>query len=939
MVNDSQNATLGTPAVGGYTIPAINGQENRSNLFLLDGINNDETTRNAYAIQPILDDIKEFEVESHNDSVQFGGATGAVVNLVTKSGTNQFHSTFWEFLRNTSLDADPSGSTGITPYTQNQFGGNVGGPVILPHYNGRNKTFFFFGMEQFVNHTAAQSKFLEPTAAMWQGDFSGVSQTIYNAFSTVADPNNAGKYLRTAFIGNQIPSTLIDKNMQAFEALYPGQVNTGLAGTNAMVVAPSVTDSLGYDVRVDEQLGSKDSIWFRLSRFRVFSESPLQLIGSGSFVTYPAHDWGMNWLHVFSPTLVLQAQFGRVYGYESSGNTISGAPNITAGFASSFACAFYGTQHCLIPTFSMTGYQGGGESVTDLGQEDVYLGKANLSWIHGKHSMDMGGEIATNNFTKVTANDTIGFSPFNTENLETSSGGNAVASFLLGVPISAQLRNQRNNMIDGYVDSFYFQERWKAAKHLTVNLGIRYDVTFLPILGPSPTLTQNSGVMNFTTGNYVLNKAASSLGSCATLGAAPCIPNGVLPAHVVTSNTDTMINNDYSDIQPRIGFAYALNDKTAIRGFYGIFTDNWADMTQMVQTFGGVWPSTALTSVNNLNSTLPTVTAESPISSGSMPAATPFGSTLGGEDPNIKNPYSEQWTFGVERQVSRTTLLTVNYVGSHSTRLFCCNMWNTAFQPGSGSVQSRAPFSYALPANYNWSNGWAFYDGLQVSINRRAGQGLSYLLSYTWSKTMNAGADSYYAGGTVQNPYDLRSAYSEAGFDLTHILVASWVYELPFGKGRRFASGNRGLDYVVGGWQLNGMFSDHSGTPYTVLFSGDAANTGNTTQLVNIVGNPYSTTGPGLNTASFQAPATYTWGNERRNWLRTPGSHGSDMSVFRNFAITESKSLQFRAEAFNALNLTFWPGPNSVLNGQNFGQVSGKVGGGRQIQFALKLYF
>ncbi len=949
-INTSQNTGFGVGPVGSYTIPAINGQNNRSNFFLLDGINNEGSLTSSYAVQPIVDDLQEFKVDSHNDQAQFGGVMGGVINIATKSGTNDLHGTLWEFMRNTDFDARSPFLKAVTPFVQNQFGGNIGGPVDLPFYNGRNKTFFFFGIEQFVNHTAGQSLFLTPTPAEFVGDFSGVPQPIFNPFTTRPDPNHPGQYLRDPFPGNQIPGNLIDPHTQAYKALYPQPVlNSGVAGINGIANTPSINDALGYDIRIDQQAGTKDSFWFRFSRFRREIDSQGVFLGSQNSNVYPAYNLGVNWLHTFSPSAVLQVQFGRVSAYSSTASYISGAPGIAGGFSPGFACGFGGAKSCLIPNVSITGYAGGGENLALNSASDIYLGKVSFSLVRGRHIFNVGGEIDSNNNYGVLANDNIGFIPFQTANLESPGGtGNAFASFLLGVPDNTERRSRVNNLSGGWVDSLYAQDQWKATDRLTVNLGLRYDVTFIPVLDPSIANSQMTGGIDFNTGNYVLTKTAGSLGSCQSVGQAPCIPGGTLPAHVVVGSSNALVHNDYTNFQPRVGLAFRLDNKTAIRASFGMFTDNWAAIAQAAQNYGGLWPSVLLARGNNLNANIPNRTAEDPLGVGDkvnpLPPANPFSQVAYYTDPNARNPYSEQWNIGVQRQVSSDTLVTVNYVGSHSVALPCCGYYNTALTPGPGTPQSRALFPYIAPTWYDRSVGMASYNGLQVSVKKTAAHGLTYLVSYTWSKAMDTGCDGYFGveGCSSQNPYSLSADKSVAGFDLTHDLTVSSVYQLPFGAGQRFRTGNRVADQAIGGWNFNTIITLTSGAPYTISFSGDVANTGNVTQRVNIIGNPNlanPTTGGWINTQAFQAPAPFTWGDIGRNTLRGDWFKNVDLSMFRQFTITESKRLEFRAEAFNAFNMPTWGAPVSVFNSPNFGRVLGIRSIPRQLQFALKLYF
>jgi len=959
-VNVSQNAGgPRTNAWGQFVVPAVDGQTNRSNMFLLDGMHDNEDTYGSFMITPTLDDIQEFKVDAHNDQTQFGGSLGGVVNVVTKSGTNAVHGAGWDFLRNSALDArDPFFAT-VNPLRQNQFGGNIGGPVVLPHYNGRNRTFFFASYEGGRHHAASQALYLVPTPQEIQGNLSDLGVPIYDPFSTVPDPSNPGEFLRTPFQNGVIPSNRLDPHMVAYaQAVFPAPVATGVAGLNGLDNTPLVHDFDQYSVRADEQLGPSNSFWFRLTRDRApvtGSGGTLGLLSTSTFTGYQAAG---GWQHSFGPNSMLQLRFNRLMGtYDAVTSFVRSNPTqiITqAGFAQNFACGFLGPKSCLLPSMSITGYATTGENNgAPNSASDVYQLKADFSKVHGRHTFNIGVDFNTNNLgPNVAAYATDGFAAIETSNLESPGGtGSALASFLLGVPDSGTLRNVSVSVVGGWVDGYYFADQWKATDRLTVNYGVRYDYTLWPYL--SGASDQNkSGNLDLNNGTYILQTASPS---CATAGKAPCIPGGTLPANVVVSPSGKMFQNTYDNVAPRLGLAYRLGSKTALRASYGRFYNNFAGVTQTAQNYSGTWPGVGQDLASNLNPGLPTVTAENPFAkfAGPLPGPTPFNQVEWYTDPKIKNAYSDQWNFGVQYQVASDTVMTANYAGSHTSRIDLGTYQNAAETPGPGdaaTVASRQPYPYISPTFYDQSIGRASYNAFQFSLRRSTSKGLSYLISYTWSKALDIGCSGWYGveGCSIENAYNLNNEKGVSAYDLTHMFSASWVYEFPIGRGKRFSTGNRAADYTLGNWKLNGILTLTSGLPYDVGISGDIANTGMSGccngyyDRLNLVGDPNAfTLSPenGLNRAAFAAPAAYTFGDLGRNRLRGDPFKDLDLSLLREFPFREAKRFEFRADMFNFTNTPMWGIPTQDFNSPTFGQIFSTRSTERQVQLSLKFYF
>jgi hypothetical protein len=404
--------------------------------------------------------------------------------------------------------------------------------------------------------------------------------------------------------------------------------------------------------------------------------------------------------------------------------------------------------------------------------------------------------------------------------------------------------------------------------------------------------------------------------------------------------------------------AYSLNDKTVVRASFGMFNDLWAGVMQTVQGIGGDWPSVAqiLTPALNTSNEVATVNWQDPLvglGSAGLPAPTPFGQVEWYRDPKAKDPYSEQWNFGVERQLGPNTLVTANYVGSQSHRLTVGGLYNVALTPGPGTpaeVTARQPYPYISPTFYDRSIGNSSYNAFQFSTNHRSSTGLTYLVAYTWSKSMDVGCSGFFGieSCSVQNPYNIKGDRSVSGFDLTHVLSASATAPLPFGKSRRFANSNGFVNYLIGNWQLNGILTLTSGLPYNVFISSDIPNVGNFAPWsgnvrANQIGDPNAqnpSTKEWFNTAAFSPPAPFTFGDSGRNSLRADWFKNLDLSLFRDFPIGERRSLQFRAEAFNTTNTPTWGIPVTDLNNPaQLGSITSTRSTERQLQLSLKLYF
>jgi hypothetical protein len=947
-------------AVGSFSFPALNGQRNRSNMFLMDGVVDLGSFIGNYNVEPIVDAVQEFKVQSHNDLSEFGQAPGGIVNVATKSGTNAFHATAWEFLRNQVFDARNTFVTSRNPLRQNQFGVAGGGPVWIPKvYNGKNKTFFFGAYEGYRRSQASENTGLAPTSAEVGGDFSAISNVIYNPATLT--PAGSG-YTAMPFAGNVIPTAQINPISAAYaKANYP--VGPPVAsGNNYIDSSPTHKNQDAYQIRVDQTFGEHDSLFARVSQYNEPQSGSAGYLGTSSF----ANDYGSNGaiheIHTFSPTSVLDAYFGRNLGDADTGASFPGVPSgfaaslISLGLSSNFASNFQGGVGPYVPGMGASGYLGGsGQSAQDTRYADDWMFGGNYTKIIGKQTLKMGATFSTNNTRSPIYNTSESFAATQTQNPASGVGGNSFASFLLGLPDSASRRNVLETEHGGWVNGAYFQDEFKISSKLTLNLGLRYDVTLWPIYGNPPAPDAYVGDIDLNNGTYIL---ANVPGACSATQGFPCIPGGTLPDHVVvtTHSNHSIYSNDHSNWQPRVGAAYRVSDKTAVRMGYGRFYDNWNSIIQLAQNYEGTWPDVGQLIANNLNHPGGVqASIKDPFNQGSggvaYPSTTPFNSpgfVNWYVDPgNYKMPYSDQWNVEVEQGLGKSVVMSLAYVGSHDLRLNQGAQGNTSLTPGPVATEAaRRPYPYITPTFYDKSVGQSKYNSFQFRLRQQAAHGLTYIVSYTYSKSMDTGCSGSFGaeGCEIQQPYNYEADRSVSGFDLPHILSANAVYDIPVGKGKQFSSHNNAVDYIIGNWQLSGILTMHSGNPFDVTVSnGDTAGTGNGTERANLVlSNPYlSGEGPVnyLNANAFAIPALATFGNLGRNSLRTPWAHNFDISLLRRFPVTERGNLEFRVDAFNASNSVIYGGPQSTLGNTNFGVITGTANTERQVQFSMKLVF
>ena len=945
-----------TRSIGTAYNPSVNGQSNRANMYLLDGVVNMETFGNAYAIPPILDTIQEFKVQSHNDSSDIGMAAGGTINVATKSGTNDLHGTAWEFMQNDAMNARNAFQPVVSPNKQHQYGASAGGPIMIPKlYDGRNRAFFFVGWEGYRQRRPAFSYFNVPTAEMLGGDFSaGFNNTVRNIYDPTSTKVLAdGSYARDIFPGNKIPGSRIDQGMlYYFQTMVPKPMNTGRVGFNAVNATLATKQQDSYTARGDYMLSQNDMLWFRYSGLEQFASNPGRT-GIVAQNDMNSHNMGLSWNHTFGPTSTMQVQFGKSFVQLPDRTSYVGAPSDLAskmGLGSGLIQYKTGGV-TLLPGVSVDNWFSGGENNTVNRPGDNWSFKGNFSKIIGSHTIRMGAEFIRADMGMVIDYHGVNFREYETSNIVNSATtGYSVASALLNAPYQSTRRDLLESLRFGGAFGAFVSDSWKATPKLTVNLGLRYDYVWIPGFGTEKDNNIYTGNMDTDTGQYWVLKVPPA---CSKTGGAPCIPtpDGSLPANVIHAPNDTIMKGSPNMWGPRIGLAYRLFPKTALRASGGVFFDSWAGVYQSARGIGGNWPMVATTMYGNLNN--PTPSSPYPnvkmnaewLGATNLPPALPWQMNWWYMDPAWQNGYSIQYNFGVQHQLSQSTIVEIDYVGSGGRRLDLGAARNTAVVPGPGDPTARMRFPYMKPTYFAKSIGRSNYNALQMSYRRRFSSGLSAVVNYTWSKSIDVACSGFFGteGCQVQNEYDLNSSRSVSTFSVPHNLVGSVTYELPIGKNKPLTTHNKVADYIIGGWQVNALVQMRNNLPFTVTIPGDIANVGNpnTYMRPNVVGD-WHIDNPSqpkwFNTAAFALPAQYTYGNAGRNIMRPDWLRRMDASLFRSFPISERMRFELRAEAYGITNTPIFNTPVSNLAAFNFGQVTGSSGE-RSMQIGAKFIF
>lgn len=906
---------------------AINGNRAMQNTFLLDGVNNNTTDNSNPAIIPPPDAIAEFKVQTNAMSAEFGRSAGGAINVTIKSGTNQFHGNAFEFLRNDTLDANDFFNSGRQKphFRQNQFGGTLGGPIA------RNKAFFFVDYQGTRLRRGRTEVLTVPTPDQRTGDFSRDSFRIFDPLTSRRTPS--GSFERDPFPGNVIPADRISPVARKVIALYPLPRVAGARTSNFIGNSVLRSDTDQFDIRADQQVSPRDSLFARVSVSEANHINPgsLESVASGSFRfpsngATPGRGAAVGYTHVFSPRLINEfragfarlAWFGQVSDPSLRGADILGIPGVPKT-----------TQTFGLPNFNVAGL----EFLGDQGLLPVVRGKNvfnyldNLSYTRGRHGFKAGVDVRFTQFNinqpggprgQFTFNGVFTRQPF-----APAGTGSGIADLLLGYADTANISNSVTIGVRIRSYSGFFMDDWKVNNRLTLNLGIRWDVVAPPVEVRDRQLT-----FDFARNQVVFAKPGS-----------------------YRDRAFTDRKND--SFAPRFGFAYTLTPKTVVRAAYGIFwafEDNgtFNPAFNFPFRFNAAFPSDQIdpSSAIRLDTGFP---------ANALTEFVPRNQTLGVRDGNLRPAYIQQWNFTVERQIG-SLLLGASYVGNKGTHLARLVQRNQPV-PGPGNVNDRRPVPGFGAINTIESSGGSIYHGLLVKAEKRFTRGLSFLLSYTFSKAIedsgSPALDSTSAGSDQpQDPRNLRLDRGLSPHDVRNRLVFSYVYELPIGRGKPLLSRMpRAGDFILGGWQMNGVTSVQSGRHFTFGNSFDASNTGSSNARANQLRDfhlPRSerTLSRFIDTSAFAVPAPFTYGNAGRNTGEGPGQVNFDFSLFKNFNLNPDSTghfrpnqIQFRAEFFNIMNTPQLFIPNRIFGTPQFGSITDVVNSARQIQFALKFTF
>ncbi len=927
-------AKPGDRAVKGGSF-AANGVRAQLNNFQLDGVDNnakivDQQNSSPVAIQPSIDALQEFKVETNNYSAEYGYSAGAVVNATIKSGGNHFHGAGFEFLRNDVLDARDyfANPTAKKPILQrNQFGGVVGGPVI------RNNTFFFVSYEGTSQNLGETLTTVVPTAAQRSGNFAG-GNTIY-------DPNTLGQnangtFTRMAFPGNVVPASRIDPLAAKLLALEP-LPNTSQPGYN-YVISPTQTDrAKRLDTRGDKHISDKDQLFARYSYFTDPSVNPAlfapPLVGGNSSQQANVLNGGqgaaLGETHVFGAALVNEFRAG----YNRLNSTLS--PFGTGVTPQSFGFSGIPNQAGVagLPNISISGFSNLGEntSLPNGKISEALTFEDHISWIKGAHTITMGGTyrwVRSYFDASNSARGAFSFTGAFTNNPQaTANTGSGLADFLVGIPASSSLSDLLVGDLRYRYWGAFVQDDWKVTSKLTLNLGVRYELWTQPV-------ERNNQQANFLLDLQKLVFAGNQTPS-------------TIPANLVApvpSNIDSrsLLITDTNNLAPRLGLAYQVKSSTVLRAGFGTF---FADDPFIGAS--GRLPANPPFNVQNTFSTdnvHPVLTLSGGFPANSLSGVVNPGTvTLTAFNPNFKQGYVFHWSGGIQQQV-RQFVFEANYVGTKGTQLPLTYNVNQDVAGGT-SVAARRPFQGFNTITYTTPMDDTSYNALELRVERRYANGFSVLGSYTFSKTLDIGGEQLIGDLNLRDVNNVKLEHALSSQDVRHSLVISALYDLPVGTGKRFDLGNSILNQVVGNWQLNGIYSMRTGQPFTPQLGVSSANTGNARPNRIANGNLPSdqrSVSDWFDKTAFTVPASYLYGNAGRDILTGPGAVNLDFSLFKRIAVRklgESGEVQLRAESFNMLNHPQFSLPNARVDLPQGATITSLANNMRQVQFGVKILF
>jgi hypothetical protein len=995
---------------------SVNGARPASISYLIDGVTTNDPLFQNPSVVPPIDAIQEFTLQNGLYSAEFGMGA-AQVNVALKSGTNQLHGSAWEFLRNDALQGLHPRFRTKTPLKQNQFGAAVGGPVVLPRlFNGRDRTFWFATYQGGRRRTGSIGQVQVPTDQQKQGDFSDWPVQIFDPLSGVANPGGTPAVTRQPFEGNRIPMNRFAPESANLLKYFPTANRTCTLPCNNFVRGisfPIDTDS--FSARLDHKITDSDRIFGQFLWQNENAPQPAIIPLSGNDVRQRSRLLGLNWTHIFSPRTINEARAGynRLYFLQSY-ETAFGDVNYwkDAGFQNlRDAGAYYALPFISLGTqYTGMGF-GGTAPFFNITNTFHYVDA--LTLIRGRHSIKIGSDIRRNqamNQSGGSGNGAMTFlgaytarNPLLPQAAGRPDTGNGFADFLLGYANNAGGAAASFAAFDSSLSRlrftdfmFYVQDDFRIHPRLTLNLGLRWELhtPFKDKFGGGRVFD-----FDYPGGRFLYrDKEFTELYN-----------NPILAACCAS---DTLVRVNWRDFAPRIGLAWRpfSPNRFVVRAGYGIFYDvlhnyyNAGSVTQNIPFLSPILPTPTgaetvpPVDVRNLfpapyligerKFTLPFCQAPSqsifdPVTGVNTEVRNfcPGGSS---QLPDNKTPYVQQWGLNLQFSPRENLLLEVGYQGSHGLREPIQWIFNQAVLPPEAGnpnnsvtfrsecppgtypatcspIQDRVPYKNFIRNTFANANILqSVYHAMTLKAEHRFSYGLQALASFTWSRAIDQFSEIQNVGGAISSiaqyggqRFDLERG--PANFDQTRRFIFSGLYELPFGKGKRFVNRGGALNYIAGGWQINAIVTLADGTPFTVgCFCGDRSQTGNifNTQRMNTTGNPLPegferTLTRQFDTSVFVTPPLGTLGTSGRNTLRSTGQRAADFSAFKNFRFSERANLQLRGEFFNAFASPYYTPrfPSSSATALNFGSLlpvggdKGDLYNPRIIQLAMRVIF
>jgi hypothetical protein len=953
---------------------SIGGGISASNAYTLDGTMITDTGYSTPAWDISLDAVQEFKEQTKNYSAEFGFGANQI-NVSSKSGGNALHGTAFEFIRNTAVDARSyfnRAPSPVAPLKQNQFGYSFSGPAILPHiYDGHGKTFFFANYEGQRIRSQVTSTGFTPLASELTGVFQVSAFNPANASTaTIIDPMTGSAFPTNSSGAYVIPSSRFSNlaKQAIARGFFPTPNVTGNSSYNYVANLPNRVDENQQNYRIDQVIGAKDTAFFRgsISGVNVSMPSGLTMY-TGTIIIQNVRNYQLTETHIFTPNLLNQIRFGYLESQVFREGPVMSSQDIsTLGFKNIFTMtdanypviglgAGISNSNPLAAPQSLNS-TGGAANLPTGSLQPAWDFSDSVSWIHGNHTISFGFDLHMLQLDRQSTVNPQGNFTFDGEMTH-----NQIADLLLGTPIKAQVAQpgpvsnvQAGNVIHLHFNAWapYFQDDWKLTPKLTLNLGMRYDYSGVPYEEQNHLAWFDPNVTGG--GLYMANQTiANQYG-------------GGLYIYNSSRGPGPGLKNVFA---PRAGFAYRPfgGDKTVVRGGYGLFYDSF--QTNEFVSSTAVYPfapTSVYTSVVGSGTPFTTDTLFPALTVGAVSQATFINSVLQIAASRKMDPYEQDWSFGIERQLDTKTILNVDYVGNKGTHLNVrtelnqptpCNATTNcnpdlASNATAAGKQVRRPYpNFGLMVYEGW-NGMSNYNALNVKLQRRE-KNVSLLAAYAWSKMMDVksaaaavGGDAFGAYGP-QNSHCLSCDYARSSYDVGQRFVFAALYNLPFGRGQRFGSQMPAwANQVAGGWQLNGIGTFQGGFPFTITASDHNYVNEAYAERADLVGNPnpsgfHKSISNWFNPAAFAQPADGYFGNSSRDMLRGPGLHNVDLSLFKNFQL-EKFNIQFRLESFNAFNHPEFGFPQASVNAvSGFGSITSinSHQAQRQNQGSLKLVF